>query len=86
MKIETTSRGFDIYGPPVTCSYGTIIDVRDSSSAEGPRLCLSLLEDKRVFNRTEPGRAAAHLTPEQACAIIDRLEAWLDSLPEKWWI
>ena len=69
-------RGFHGYGAPMTCTYGTTIEVYQSSSAEGPRVWLSLVEGRSLDSG--PGRACAHLTPRQAQEVIRRLQTWLE--------
>jgi hypothetical protein len=76
-RIERGDRGFLGYGSPLTCSYGTSIEVYESSSAEGPHAWLKM----RQGDRSE---AFAHLSEEQARALVARLSAWLEDIPQRW--
>lgn len=73
-------RGFHQYGDPVSCSYGTLIDVYESSSAEGPHCWLKLTHGPLMGQ----GEAFAHLNESQARSVIARLQAWLDEIPSRW--
>lgn len=68
-------RGFHQYGQAFADTYGSFVDVYESSSAEGPHVWL-----KVVDRRTQMG-GHAHLTPTQARKVIARLQAWLDEIP-----
>lgn len=76
MRITKDCRGFREYGT-VTCSYGTTLRVKESSSAEGPHVWLFVSSDPRRLREPE-GEASAHLTRRQAKALVARLQAWLD--------
>jgi len=87
LKIERLTRGdrgFVGYGEPVHCTYGTAIEVYESSSAEGPHIWLALRQDLRVLRNFAAGEAHAHLSAEQARLVIARLQAFLDDIPERW--
>lgn len=66
-------RGFRSVGRPFSCTYGTRIDVYESSAAIGPRLWLNL-----KCNWThEPSDTSAHLDRRQASLLVMKLQAWL---------
>ena len=69
-------RGFHAYGRPFECSYGTLMEVYESSSAEGPHCLLAMWSLPQLTGNA--GEALAHLTPEQAEALVARLRTWLD--------
>ena len=78
-KDRITERGFVWLGvAPIKCTYGRLVEVYESSSASGPRVWVS------VENPTVVGaKAAAHLNPEQARELRDRLDRWLASVSEE---
>jgi hypothetical protein len=77
-------RGFHQYGVPVVCTYGSQVEVYESSSAEGPHVWIKVQVDPRVLTRQPYGEGVAHLNEEQARAVIARLQAWLDEIPSRW--
>ncbi len=83
-------RGLHGYGPPMRCSYGSVIEVYESSSAEGPHVWLKVDASgwlTRERSHRNPGDFAvgtAHLNEEQARALIDSLQTWLDEIPARW--
>lgn len=81
---ETSNRGFHQYGEPFLCTYGTRLRVYESSSAEAPHVWLNMKADLRVLRDEGRGEATAHLNEEQARALVARLQAWLDEIPERW--
>jgi len=99
IEITRTPRGFHRYGVPVTTDYGHTVDVRESSSALGPHVWLFAKGSTSVdpgshdphYDKTmhgdhvyRSGSIGVHLTPAQARAVIERLQAWLDEIPERW--
>lgn len=82
--LERGDRGFHGYGEPMRCTYGTEIEVYESSSAEGPHVWLKLRCDPRVLSRQEAGEGTAHLNEAQARDLIARLETWLQEIPSRW--
>lgn len=75
-------RGFHQYGQPFRCSYGTEIEVYESSAARGPHCWLNLTQGPHLTFRS--GNGTAHLNAEQARALVARLQAWLDEIPKRW--
>lgn len=67
--LEFSPRGFAIYGRTPT-SYGEVVSVYESSSAEGPYIWLSL--DAPDGDKTK--HHAAHLSLEQAIEIYNNLD------------
>ena len=84
VEVSQSGRGFNIYGPPSHCTYGTKIEVYESSSASGPHLWLNLTCDPDVLTKQPAGEGTAHLTPKQARELIARLQCWLDEIPTRW--
>lgn len=84
VTITTTQRGFHRYGEPVICTYGTKVEVYESSSAEGPHVWLNLECDMENLRSQKAGEGTAHLNEEQARAVIARLQTWLDEIPSRW--
>lgn len=83
--IERSDRGFHQYGEePVRCTYGTSVEVYESSSAEGPHVWLKLLCDSHVLSNQAAGEGTAHLNEAQAREVIARLQAWVDEIPSRW--
>lgn len=83
-RIVRGDRGFLGYGKPSTCTYGTKIEVYESSSAIAPHVWLKLQQDSNVLGEANAGEAVAHLDVKQAKKLIARLQAWLDDIPERW--
>lgn len=79
---ETNDRGFHRYGEPLVCDYGNTATVYESSSAEAPHVWLNISSTGQIKPRM--GTAALHLNEEQARALIARLNAWLEEIPERW--
>ncbi len=68
-------RGFHGYGRPFRDSYGSEIEVYESSS--GRHVWLKV--DPRSWDRNiGAGEACAHLDERQAREVIARLERWLE--------
>lgn len=87
MSIEITTRsdrGFHQYGEPVKTSYGDMIEVYESSSAEGPHVWLGVDGTKSGITTQQACDHVAHLSLEQAIAIRDRLTAFIDEVPARW--
>lgn len=84
IKITSSERGFHDYGESVVDSYGTTFYVRESSSASGPHVWVFVEENLMIFTRAEAGKASLHLDKDQAQALITRLQAWLNEIPERW--
>ena len=74
MRTYNRGRGLKNYGKPFKDSYGSQIEVSDSSSAEGRFIWLRI-----DGGGIEGNKGRAHLNRKQAKAIIDRLQAWMDS-------
>lgn len=83
-RLPRGDRGFLGYGQPLQCTYGTTIEVYESSSAEGPHVWLKLRQDPRVLRGEQAGEATAHLSEEQASAVVASLSAWLADIPARW--
>lgn len=83
-RIVRGDRGFIGYGGPVNCVYGTAVEVYESSSAEGPHVWLALKQGPALMRDAALGVAHAHLSPGQAAAVITRLQAFLNDIPERW--
>jgi len=79
--VSRGDRGFHGYGEEQVCTYGSRIDVYESSAASGPHVWLSV--EVSTPGRTS-GAAHAHLNEEQARVLIARLRAWLDEIPARW--
>lgn len=73
MTVERTAtdRGFTVYGPDVTCTYGTNVSVHESSSADRDCVWLTLTQDPQILGLGV--EAVAHLDYDQAVAVRDRL-------------
>lgn len=85
--LERGDRGFHGYGEPFTDSYGAEIEVYESSSAEAPHVWLNIVGptgDGRSNASNPPGTATAHLSEDEARALIARLQTWLDEIPTRW--
>lgn len=75
----TNDRGFLTYtGGPIDTDYGHTITVRESSSAEGPKVWLFISDSPTV-----PGHDP-HLTLEQAIALRAALDQFIEGVPERW--
>jgi hypothetical protein len=66
-------RGFHQYGEPFQCTYGTTVDVYESSAAMEPCVWLKLTQGGSLH--FEEGEGVAHLDQEQVLALIARLQA-----------
>jgi hypothetical protein len=75
MNVTERGRGLKNYGDPLRCSYGTTIEVYDSSAAESPHVWLKLEAGNRL--PFDAGQGVAHLSEEQARDLRDRLDLWL---------
>lgn len=82
VELTTTLRGFYDYGSPVETSYGDVVSLRESSSAEGPH-CWLYIQD-RPEGRAIEGQSAAHMSLTEAIAIRDRLNAFIDQVSQRW--
>jgi hypothetical protein len=80
--IDRGDRGFHGYGEPFKCTYGTEVEVYESSAAINPHVWLKLTQGGSLH--FEDGEGVAHLDEEQARALIARLQAWLDEIPSRW--
>jgi hypothetical protein len=80
---KRNDRGFHQYGETQVCSYGSHIDVYESSAASGPHVWIKINE-RAWCTRPELGEATAHLNPEQARLLIERLQVWLKEIPDRW--
>lgn len=75
--LKRGDRGFHGYGKPFKDSYGTEVEVYESSSAEGPH----------VWVKADPSMTPAahlHLNAKQALELIRRLQTWMDEIPKRW--
>ncbi len=80
---ERGDRGFHGYGEPMKDTYGSLLEVYESSAAGGPHVWVKV--DASAWDRSgEPARATAHLNVEQARALIARVQAFLDEIPSRW--
>jgi hypothetical protein len=79
---ERGDRGFHGYGEPFKDGYGTVLDVYESSSAEGPHVWLKV--DGRAWDHAAGPIGTAHLNEEQARALVARLQTWLHEIPSRW--
>jgi hypothetical protein len=87
MMPELNARGFAKFGDVVT-SYGEIVGVYESSSAEGRYVWLSTRGQAHLEGPVQPwagiphgiapGSVSAHMTVAQATAVRDALTEWLD--------
>ena len=85
VDVTASGRGFEQYGDEVLTSYGHLVKVYESSSAEGPHCWMSVTKGPPVAPGDLPAcDVAAHLTYEQAVAIRDRLTRFIDGVPERW--
>ena len=92
MNVKITKRrrrGFHQYGRPVVCTYGSKVEVYESSAASGPHVWLSIdaaawHEVRDHVSSSKPAQATAHLNAKQARAVIARLQAWVDEIPSRW--
>lgn len=85
VQITANARGFHQYGDPVTTTYGEKVDVYESSAARGPHCWLRIFDDGKSQVTPHHGLSiAAHLTADQATAVRDRLDAWLNEIPTRW--
>lgn len=84
--LERGDRGFHGYGEPFNDSYGSVLEVYESSAASGPHVWLKIDASAWDHDRahSKMHEATAHLDPEQAYALIRRLEAWLAEIPTRW--
>jgi len=74
-------RGFKHY-ETLTCTYGSRIDLHESSSAEEDAVWLDIEVDPRVLTREIPGSATAHMGYETAVALRDQLTRWINDHPQ----
>lgn len=84
VSVTTNIRGFHIYGEPVVCTYGSEVSVYESSAADGPHVWLKVKCDGEILHHQPEGEGVSHLNEEQARAVIARLQAWVDEIPERW--
>lgn len=83
--LKRGDRGFHGYGKPMTDSYGSVLEVYESSSAEGPHVWLSVDSSSwENDQRAKRGSGTAHLNAAQARDLIARLQTWLDEIPKRW--
>ena len=94
--MDKDSRGFHQYGD-VQCSYGEIVSVKESSAAS-PHCWLGIKANQWVnITKKDPNykphkdltllnevESTAHINPQQAQRIIDKLTIWLEQIPERW--
>lgn len=69
-------RGFLSFGKPFNDNYGALIEVYESSSAEGNFVWLKI--EGGNANLEYPGPICAHLDRKQAKDLIDRLQTWIN--------
>lgn len=72
IQITRSQRGFERYGQPVDTAYGHKVSVYESSAASAPHVWLSV--EHEGGNSFSPHSARAHLTLDQAAAVLDRLQ------------
>ena len=78
VRVTREGRGLRQYGKEMRCSYGTRINVRESSSAEGSYVWLFM---EQQFYSDQPVKdASAHLSVKQARELVRRLQTWLDDV------
>lgn len=77
--VKRGDRGLAGFGKPTKCSYGTDIDVYESSAADARYVWLSMQTDLRGFPSIGKGEASAHLSVDQAYALAMRLLAFIAS-------
>lgn len=85
-RVVDNDRGLGRYGEPIRCLYGSVIQVRDSSSADD--VCCWLKVDATSWWDPKPfqgeaANVAAHLNVDGAKAVIARLQAFVDSVEGK---
>lgn len=76
-KYRRGDRGFYSYGRPLQTCYGDIVEVYESSSAEGPHVWLSV-KGNVVGVAMSPVTLCAHLDVKMAKDMVARLRAWID--------
>lgn len=85
IPITANERGFHRYGDDVATTYGEKVAVYESSAAKGPHCWLRIFDDGNSQVTHHKGESiAAHLNVEQATAIRDRIDAWLNEIPTRW--
>ncbi len=77
-ELVVDERGFITYDSIID-SYGAKVRVKESSSAECPKVWIFI-----EGGATENNDGAAHLNVEQAKLIRDALSKWIDEVPERW--
>ena len=77
-------RGFHGYGKPFRDTYGSEIEVYESSAAEGPHVWLKVDASRWITSPEDFAVGTAHLNEDQARALVERLQAWLDEIPSRW--
>lgn len=77
-RTVNNDRGLGDYGDPVTCRYGSIVSVRDSSSADDACCWLRIDGSSWLDHRSNPYDVSAHLNIEGAKDVIARLQAFVD--------
>ncbi len=82
IEITTTERGRRVYGDAMTDTCGSTFRVQESP-ARTPHVFVRV--DSRGAELGEGlGIATLHLNEEQARALIERLERWLEEIPLAW--
>lgn len=78
-------RGLNMYGSPVATTYGHLIEVQDSSSAEGPH-CWMWVYPGEYGTRDDSvtGARGVHLSLDEAVEIRDRLDRFILEAPKRW--
>jgi len=79
--VTLQARVAELDGRPWRFTYGTEIEIFESSAAPADHLWLSLLTDTNVLTRQEVGEGTAHLHREQVEKLAAQLRAWLDDHP-----
>ena len=83
--IPVSNRGFYQHLDDFPTDYGALVSVYESSSAEGPKVWLSINQPPPAHpGALEEARAVAHMTREQAIVVRDALTEWIDVVPERW--
>lgn len=82
--LKRGDRGFHGYGPPFQDTYGSVIEVYESSAATKAHVWLKINSSSWIKNLDAIGEGTAHLNIEQTQALIDRLQTFLDEIPSRW--
>lgn len=78
IEITRTPRGFNVYGDPLRTPRGGSIRVYESSNALGPHVWLSV---ERLGDEEE---ATVELDERAARGLLARLQAFVNSIPNRW--